>query len=282
MSHTATVTGPAHVADPHYGSSKLQEMRPLQEAEFDLGDWRVRAQPLEDRVLFTQKMYGVLIGMLLVGWLISCYWIFDPTGAQHFMAGPSAAFWLCLVVLVCQLAFHIAVLIDLYFGDVVILRAYVWVFDKQYANYIYILLFSICAAVCANAVLMNLDASVVCHSYLLTALLVLALLVYISVGENSDFSTYYAYGIVLGTGVILGIFFFWFCKQGLTYWRFLAVIFSIIFGWIIVYDTQQLYGTNGFKGAKYQFTTNLFGYAAYDAYLDFIFLPTQWMRLFSD
>merc|ERR1712187_582554 len=118
------------------------------------------------------------------------------------------------------------------------------------------------------------EAQSVCFVFALTAIMCVALTVF-AVTTKSDFTGCGAYVFVALIGLMLfGLLaspLAAFLPEGKPFLiRFGGAIGATLFGFIIVYDTQLIFGSVGGGDRKAEYTIDMYAFAAFELYLDFI------------
>lgn len=132
-----------------------------------------------------------------------------------------------------------------------------------------------------GVICMAFTATSVCLVFAISAIIILALTAY-AYYTKADFTGMGAYILVAILGLVLlgaiGIFF----PMGSHVHELIAGLGAMIFGFIIVYDTQMIFGESSFGGSKnYQFTIDMYAFAAFELYLDFINFFIYMLQLFG-
>merc|ERR1719326_1891176 len=85
--------------------------------------------------------------------------------------------------------------------------------------------------------------------------------------KTPDFKQLYGYLVPVATGV-----FIWFCLRafggGCSLENFVSILLSIMLGWIVVFDTQLIFGTKPERGRTYPYQVRMYAMAAYEMYFD--------------
>lgn len=258
----------------------MEELTALKEAAMDLGDQRVRMMTLVEKRRFILKTYGLLIIMLVFSFAFTTPWIFNSQNMQYYTEDHPLLFNIIAIVLCLMTLAHLFVLLSLFCKSTLFLGGYISIFQSK-AGFVYNLVYVACFGVVLAMCVTSFGFPSFSLVLLQTACVVMALYVFAN-GPNADFTTFYPYGLVFGVGVLVAFLLFLFVTTGRGVSRIAASIFSIIFGWIVVYDTQLTYGTKPNIGRKYQFQTNQYVYAAFEMYMDFFYLFLQKLALYGE
>jgi hypothetical protein len=241
--------------------------------------------PDEIRVGFIMKTYGLLTYMLVITFSITTPFIFNSR--KDVAAFMSAHPWIPIVTGVTFLALYMlnfCVMISaMCSGELV--QAYLRMFKTFPQNICFITVVASCFGVLMGGICLQYTAQSVLLVFALCACIVVGLTVY-AVKTKADFTGMGAYIFVAVLGLIFtGIIcsFFPMVPGGMMD-RAIGGIGSMIFGFIIVYDTQLIFGNSKFTGGErqMQFTIDMYAFAAYHLYLDFINFIIYMLRFLGE
>jgi FtsH-binding integral membrane protein len=231
--------------------------------------------PDEIRVGFIKKTYGLLTYMLVITFAIATPFIFNTRAdvTAYMVAHP----WIPIVTGVTFLGLYLlnfCVMISMFCSGE-LQQSYLRMFKTFPQNIVFMTVVSSCFGVLMGFICLQYTAQSVLLVFALCACIIAGLTVY-AVKTKADFTGMgpYIFVAVLGlmfTGLICS--FFVSDTQGFrTFDRIMGGIGSMIFGFIIVYDTQLIFGNSKFTGGErgMQFTIDMYAFAAYHLYLDFI------------
>eukprot|EP00928_Gymnodinium_smaydae_P038765 TRINITY_DN26656_c0_g2_i1.p1 TRINITY_DN26656_c0_g2~~TRINITY_DN26656_c0_g2_i1.p1 ORF type:complete len:296 (+),score=70.77 TRINITY_DN26656_c0_g2_i1:170-1057(+) len=259
------------------GAAAGGEARPILAAQ---AQENVKDQLLEVRLGFIYKVYGIVLSMLLVSSAIASPFVLYPDGAQEFLELNPWILYVCMVLLVSQQLMHACVMMGICVGNQSCLDAYIRLFTAAPLNYMYLFTYSAVLGVVIGIITLQYTASSVCLAFGLTAIILVALTAF-AFFTQSDFSDYGPYVLVLLVGVlatsIVGLFF----PLGSPAHRVLAGLFAVLFGFIIVYDTQMIFGVARSRNQKMEYSIDMYAFAAFDLYLDFVNFFIQMLELFG-
>jgi hypothetical protein len=233
---------------------------------------------------FITQAYGIVLGMLVMAFLVSFPIMQNPSGALEFF---STHLWLLFIVIfiwVIQILIYVAVLAALkVYGDKILLDGYVVVLgQKPWVCMVYAFFFTVCSALIIALVLAAFNLANICIVYMYTAFNIVGLYFFMwAFQRKADFSTMYGYLVPVFGAVIMALFTKWLMTNptGLSLDRYIALFLSIGLGWIIVFDTQVIFGEKHEKGRKYPYYTDQWCLAGYEMYFDFIFFSFQSLKL---
>lgn len=240
--------------------------------EFDdkgLINYMVRNQPLFKKVEFIRKTYGILAMWLLLSFVISTPFMRDQQGTVDWLSHHNWILWLAVVVLCLQMAFYLTICAFLYTGQNMLFRVYRNMLKKFPVNYLWTLLYVASFTLVVDSALSAFGWALVAYAFLYTAIAVLGVLLYTYAIRNPDFKQLYAYLVPIGTAVIIWISLVAFADVHTERLEHgVAMFLSIMFGWIVVFDTQLIFGTKIERGRKYPYIVSMYAMAAYEMYFD--------------
>jgi len=243
--------------------------------------------PDEIRVGFIKKTYGLLCYMLVITFGIATPFIFNTRAdvTAFMVAHP----WIPIVTGVTFLGLYLlnfCVMISM-FCTSELQQGYLRMFKTFPQNIVFMTVVATCFGVLMGFICLQYTAQSVLLVFALCALIVAGLTVY-AVRTNADFTGMGAYIFVavlalMFTGLISS-FFVSDTKGYRTFDRIMGGIGSMIFGFIIVYDTQLIFGNSKFTGGErqMQFTIDMYAFAAYHLYLDFINFIIYMLRFLGE
>jgi len=246
-------------------------------------DFDVQNLSLMARLAFISKVYRVLMAVLFVNMLMSIPFVFDEAGAKSFLNENSFIIWFLCIVLLCMLLFHMCVYVDVWFGDDIILLAYLKIFKSEFGAMCYLFVFAIATSVMLGAIGATYGIASVCFVFWLEFAIVVSIFVW-SMVWRPEFDNFTGYNIVIGVGLLIGLILCLLIKVGSLYGRVLATALAIVWGLIIVYDSQLIFGIRSkgsCQGSKYSYTPDLSSYAALDTYLDIVNFFLQGLQVFG-
>lgn len=237
--------------------------------------------PKEIRINFVTKVYGIVFTMLLITFGLASPFVFDTKNTVQWMKAHIWIFYLCMVLLLVQHVFHICMSLEMCMGNGTLFKNYIWMFKTVPWNYLYLLAYASVFGVVIGVILTGYTMESVCVVFLLTALIIGGLTVY-AVTTQNDLTDKGGYIVVAILGLIgmslVGLFF----PVGSLFHRVIGGIGAIIFGFIIVYDTQLIFGSVSSEDRQFEFTLDMYAFAAFHLYLDFINFFLYMLRLLGE
>lgn len=227
--------------------------------------------PPEVRTGFVVKVYGLVFTMLLISFGLASPFVFQQEAAEEFLKEQPWVVYACLAFLLVQHAFHMCMMMEMCCGGGHCIKAYVRMFVTVPFNFIYLFTYATFMGAVLGIICLSYEASSVCLVFGISAALILALTAY-AVYTKSDFTGMGAYVLVALVGLMFTGIIGCFVPIGSVFHRVVGGIGSVIFGWIIVYDTQLIFGsaTPTSSSRKYEYTIDMYAFAAFELYLDFV------------
>jgi FtsH-binding integral membrane protein len=233
---------------------------------------------------FIEQAYGVVMCLLVLAFLVSFPVMRNPSGSLEFFSSHAWIIFIVIFIWVMQIFFFLAALAALkVYGDKIMLDGYIAVLGCQpWKCAIWAAVFTICSALLIACVLASFDFANICVVYLYTAFDILCLYLFIyCFKKKADFSTMYGYCVPIFGAFVMGLFtkLVMTDPTGLSLDRIIALCISVGFGWIVVFDTQIIFGERHDKGRKYPYFCDQWCLAGYEMYFDFIFFCFQSFKL---
>lgn len=250
---------------------QMQEKAPLMAKAFEEGltNYMVKNQYHDQKLLFIRKTYGLLMMWLVFSMLLSIPFLRNQQGTVDWLMSHSWILWLSGTLLFLQTGFYLLVCAFLYTGQHMLLLVYIKMMIRFPFNYIWTLLYVSTFTVILNTALASFGWAPTCWVYIYTALAVLSVFLYTYAVRHADFKHLYAYLVPLFNAIIITMVL---ALAADVYndsaAHALAVLVSIVFGWIVIYDTQLIYGSRQERGRKYPYTVEMIQMAAYEMYFD--------------
>jgi len=235
--------------------------------------------PPEVRKGFVVKVYSLVVTMLVISFGLASPFVFYAEDSSKWLDKNIWVFFATTGFFLVQYLLHTAMMMQLCCGGDSCFRCYIKMFVTAPFNYIYMFVYSVFTGALIGMVSLTYQAESVCLVFIVCAVIVIALTIY-AVYTNCDFTGSGAYIFVALIGlVLLGVISF-FVPIGSTFHRVLGGLGAIIFGWIIVYDTQLIFGTaSASENRKYEYTIDMYAFASFELYLDFINFFFYMLRL---
>lgn len=245
--------------------------------------------PPEVRTDFVTKVYSILCYMLGLTTL-ACYpMVFYPEKSKDWF---DAHKWVPIVLstfLIAVWLFNFLIIATLCCGGTTLLKGYIRMFKTSPWNYLFLTCFSIALGPALGGLfLQNFNEPHVGMLVIFgaTAIIVIGLTVY-AVKTQHDFTGYGAYIFVLVFGlIVLGCFFgifAYFFPSVVKVWDVVyGCLAAIVFGFAIIYETQLIFGSSKGPERDYEYTLDLYAFAAFELYLSIINFIVALMRIFGD
>lgn len=228
--------------------------------------------PLDVRLAFVKKVYGILMLMLIVSFGISCPFVFARDATLKWFFHHSWVLVIISVILIAQYVANTCMACEMCFGGSSMLLAYLGMLKTVPLNYIYLFTFSAAFGVLVGFTCAAYTAESVVFIFALSAMLVAALTGY-AVKTKADFSGFGPYILIglMGLMMMITVTMFF---PGRMLTRFIGAAGAMLFACIIVMDTQAIFGSaaQDFGGGMrtFEYTVDMYAFAAFNLYLDFI------------
>lgn len=242
--------------------------------------------PASIRMDFIKKVYGILIVMLLVSFGIAAPFVYSTASTMTFYTRDCP--WiltLCLVLLAVQQVMNVAIGCEACTGGSTFIRAYLNMFKTVPFNYIFLLTYAACFGVLIGFTCAQYKAASVGMVFLMTAGIMVGLTIF-AITTSHDFSGFgmYIFAMLIGL-ILLGVVSMLFPVPILH--TAMAAIGAVIFSFVIIYDTQLIFGTVAASASrsniqKIEFTVDMYAFAAYQLYLDFVNMFLYLLQLFGE
>jgi FtsH-binding integral membrane protein len=250
---------------------RLEKMPLAQKRAFDAGltSFMVRNQYLGEKVAFIRKTYGILALWLTLSVLISIPFLKHQTDTVEWFTAHSWILWLAGIVLFLQTSFYLLVCGFLFTGQRLLLLVYLKMLIYFPVNYFWTFLYVSSFTLLVDMALASFSLGYICYVYLYTAIAVLGLIAYTYVVRNPDFKHLYAYLVPICNAIVISLI----LRVAADVYNeslqhAVAILLSILFGWIVVFDTQLIFGTKVERGRKYPYQSTMYAMAAYEMYFD--------------
>lgn len=255
--------------------------------------------PPEIRTRFVTKVYSLMFIMLMISFGIAAPFTFypcgdgyDPTVSSYCPPGGAVSWmddhqWILITVsilLLVQQMFNMMMIFEMCCGGSSLMQCYFKMFVTVPINYILLLSYSACFGVVLGYICAQYTAASVGLVFLLTASIMFALTVY-AITTKSDFSGCGPFVLVLIMGMLIFMIVSIFVHSEFLY-KAIAVCGAILMSFVIIFDTQMIFGTAAFNtnsmAAKIEFTVDMYAFAAYQLYLDFVNMFLYLLRIFGE
>lgn len=240
--------------------------------------------PLDIRLGFIKKVYAIMTTMLVISFGIASPFVFYKQDTLDFM---NEHMWILAAVgvyLLINQIVNIAMMFEMCCGGGPCQRMYFQMFITFPFNYLFVLSYAAAFGVVLGFVCASFQAESVALVFVLTAVIMAALTIY-AVTTKQDFTGCGMYVFAMLCGLLLTSIVALFVPYGSLLHRVIAGLGAMLFSFIIVYDTQLIFGAAalGFNSAtsRIEFTVDMYCFAAYQLYLDFINLFLYLLQLFG-
>lgn len=225
--------------------------------------------PSEIRIGFVKKTYGLVLYMLLITFGIASPFIFATEDTARFFARHSSLGAACAFVFVGLYVMNFMLMFAVMCDCRNYLRMYLAMFTKWPQNVVFLTVVSAAFGVLVGWICSMYTVASVLFVFLASAVIVAGLTIY-AVYTAADFSDKGGYVLAALLGLILTGFLASFIP-GLT--GLYTGLGAMLFGFIIVYDTQLIFGRAtpfGERNRAFEYTIDMYAFAAYNLYLDYV------------
>lgn len=237
--------------------------------------------PKSIRIDFVKKVYALVCVMLLITFAVASPFVFHTRQTVWWFTKHMWIIVVCAVFLIVQYLFHTCMSLQMCMGYSGLFRQYVWMFRTVPWNFLYCFVYASVFGVIVGFTLVIYTAESVVAVFLLTALIIVGLTAY-AVWTETDFTGMGMYIVVALLGLLGLLFIGMFFPFGSMMHRIIGGVGAIIFGFIIVYDTQLIFGSAANGDKMLEFTLDMYAMAAFHLYLDFINFFLYMIRLLGE
>jgi FtsH-binding integral membrane protein len=246
-----------------------------------------RSLPPEIRLGFVKKTYGLLFYMLTITFSIASPFVFNRDGALTFMrthqwiSALAGIAFMGLYVMNSMLMFALVCDCRQYF------KMYMNMFKTFPHNVIFLTVISVTFGLLVGNICAEYKQESVVFVFFATSVMICGLTAY-AVKTSADFTSMGAYVMVAVLGLMLASIISMFVG-GMG--GIMAGFGAMVFGFIIVYDTQLIFGNSTPVPSEYshhqhqrqfEYTLDMYAFAAYQLYLDFINFFLYMLRLLGE
>jgi len=260
------------------------------DTQFFEGPGNVKDQPPEIRTGFITKTYGLVFYMLLITSSISMpFFLNDRADVLTWLGAHPYILPLAISVMVGFYALNLAMVMSM-----VCCRSdgcykmYMKMFTTFPVNLIFLTVFAAAFGCMVGIICMEYKVQSVVWIFGMCAVLIIALTIY-AVKTKADVTGMGPYILVavicfLMTGLILSLVDAAGGELGAGTNKIMGGLGAMLFGFLIVYDTQLIFGNSQYSGGErqIQYTIDLYAFAAFQLYLDFINFFIYMLQLFGD
>lgn len=238
--------------------------------------------PNEIRLDFIRKVYGILFAMLCVSFGIVLPFVVRTDQSMQFMAQHKWITTICLSLLLLQQFMNITMFACACCDGGQCLRRYIKMFTIVPLNFVYLFTYAACFGVLLGVICASYEATSVGLVFALTAGMMIILSIY-ACCTDTDFTGCGMYIVAMLMGLlffmIIGIFF-----PDTLYHKIVSAVAVVLFSFIIIHDTQLIVGTAKFNfcgsaAGALEFSIDMYAFAAFQLYLDFINLFLNLLKL---
>jgi FtsH-binding integral membrane protein len=260
------------------------------DTQFFEGPGNVKDQPPEIRTGFITKTYGLVFYMLLITSSISMpFFLNDRADVLTWLGAHPYILPLAISVMVGFYALNLAMVMSM-----VCCRSdgcykmYMKMFTTFPVNLIFLTVFAAAFGCMVGIICMEYKVQSVVWIFGMCAVLIIALTIY-AVKTKADVTGMGPYILVavicfLMTGLILSLVDAAGGELGAGTNKIMGGLGAMLFGFLIVYDTQLIFGNSQYSGGErqIQYTIDLYAFAAFQLYLDFINFFIYMLQLLGD
>jgi len=226
--------------------------------------------PPDLRLNFVVKVYGIVFTMLAVTFGITFPFVFHEEATKAWVKEHMWVIVVAFVFLLVQHVLHMCMAMEQCCGGSALSEAYIKMFVTVPWNYLYLMVYAACMGVVVGIICTAYKMASVCMIFCLTAAIIVGLTCY-AFYTKADFTDMGAYIFVALLAFMLVSFLGIFFPIGSVFHRIIAGFGAMLFGFIIVYDTQLIFGESSAGGERtLQYTIDMYAFAAFELYLDFI------------
>jgi FtsH-binding integral membrane protein len=241
-----------------------------------------KSLPAQVRIDFIKKTYGLLTYMLLITFFVALPFVLRPVETKTFFFAHPAILVATSAIFLCMYAVNFCLITSTICGDGSFVSSYIKMFKTFPQNYIFLTVISMAFGVMTGFCCMQYKAESVLLVFLMTASIIVCLSIY-AVRTQADFtgSNMYFMGAICGlmmTSMFCMLF------PGPFTQKIVAGMGSILFAALIIRDTQMIFGEVEAQGAmrSMEYTIDMYAFAAYQLYLDFINFFLDMLRLLGE
>jgi FtsH-binding integral membrane protein len=247
--------------------------------------------PAELRLDFIKKVYGLVFYMLSITFVIASPFIFDTYATMKYISMHPWIPTFAGVVFVGLYAMNMMVMFAYCCDCRGIQQAYLKMFTTVPLNLVFLTVVASAFGIMVGFISVQYTAVSVCYAFLASAIIVAALTMY-AVMMKGDVTGMGMYVMVGCVGIMLIMMLQMFGVTGgpdSPMNKLIAGGMAMFFGFLIVYDTQLIFGAEGashFSGMDQQrqleYTLDMYAFAAYQLYLDYINFLIQMIKLMGE
>lgn len=241
---------------------------------------RDKSLPSSVRLDFIRKVYAIVLYMMTITTCVASPFVLHPKATQEFMQTHPALPAAASLFFVLLYAFNFVLVCSMFCGSSGLIKAYIGMFRTFPTNYCFLTAVAAAFGVLCGTIAMQYTAASALASFAIATVLMLILTIY-AVTTKTDVTGMQMYVLVGVAGLILGSIFVAFfpgpCAQ-----KCLACFGAIVFGFIIVYDTQLIFGGATGQANAIEYSIDMYAFAAYQLYLDYINFMIYILQILGD
>jgi len=245
--------------------------------------------PVQLRLDFIKKVYGLVMYMLAITFVIASPFIFDTDNTMNYLGLHPWIPAFAGVVFIGLYLMNMAVMFAMCFNCGGILQKYFTMFKTVPHNFVFLSIVASAFGVMVGYISAQYTAPSVCYAFLASVAIIAALTAYAihMKGDVTGMGMYIMVALVglFFTSMMMSIFGGPDAHEN----KLFAGVGATMFGFIIVYDTQLIFGAAGasaFSGREqmreFEYTLDMYAFAAYNLYLDYINFLLYMIRLMGD
>jgi len=250
-----------------------------------------RSLPQELRLDFIKKVYGLVFYMLTITFVIASPFIFDTYTTMKYIQANAWIPTFAGVVFMGLYAMNMMVMFAYCCDCRGVQQAYLKMFTTVPINLIFLTVVASAFGIMVGFLSVQFTAVSVCYAFLASAIIVAALTAY-AIHTKGDVTGMGMYIMVACVGVMLIMMLQMFGVTGgpdSPMNKLIAGGMAMFFGFLIVYDTQLIFGAEGashFSGTTQQrqleYTLDMYAFAAYQLYVSIIQFLIQMIKLMGE
>jgi len=250
-----------------------------------------RSLPAELRLDFIKKVYGLVFYMLTITFVIASPFIFDTYNTMKYLQYHQWIPMFAGIVFMGLYVMNMMVMFAYCCDCRAVQQTYLKIFTTVPINLIFLTVVASAFGIMVGFISVQYTAVSVCYAFLLSAVIIAALTVY-AVTMKGDVTGMGMYIMVACVGVMLIMMLQMFGVTGPAdspMNKLIAGGMAMFFGFLIVYDTQLIFGADGAsyysgqdQARQFEYTLDMYAFAAYQLYIDYINFLIQMIKLLGE
>jgi FtsH-binding integral membrane protein len=245
--------------------------------------------PVSLRLDFIKKVYGLVAYMLAITFVIASPFIFDTDNTMAYLGQHPWIPAFAGIVFIGLYLMNMAVMFAMCFNCGGVLEKYFGMFKTVPHNFVFLSVVASAFGIMVGYIAAQYTAVSVCYAFLASVVIIAALTAYAihMKGDVTGMGMYIIVGLVglMLTSLMMSLFGGADAHEN----KLFAGVAATFFGFIIVYDTQLIFGAAGasaFSGQQqqreFEYTLDMYAFAAYNLYLDYINFLLYMLRLMGE